>query len=89
MKTALIAGITGQDGSCLTEFLLNNYESPRRGETFVTRNITRAVGRIKLGSAPRVSFEELTKLMLEHDFDLARQERVLREAGHQVKQRRG
>jgi GDPmannose 4,6-dehydratase len=26
-----------------------NHESPRRGETFVTRKITRAVGRIKLG----------------------------------------
>jgi GDPmannose 4,6-dehydratase len=29
--------------------LLFNHESPRRGETFVTRKITRAVGRIKLG----------------------------------------
>jgi GDPmannose 4,6-dehydratase len=29
--------------------LLFNHESPMRGETFVTRKITRAVGRIKLG----------------------------------------
>ena len=29
--------------------ILYNHESPRRGETFVTRKITRAVGRIKLG----------------------------------------
>lgn len=29
--------------------VLFNHESPRRGETFVTRKITRAVGRIKLG----------------------------------------
>src|SRR5437763_1263645 len=29
--------------------LLFNHESPLRGETFVTRKITRAVGRIKLG----------------------------------------
>ncbi|MBV9866459.1 MAG: GDP-mannose 4,6-dehydratase [Abitibacteriaceae bacterium] len=29
--------------------LLFNHESPRRGETFVTRKITRAVGRIKVG----------------------------------------
>ena len=29
--------------------LLFNHESPRRGETFVTRKITRAVGRIKAG----------------------------------------
>nr|KJB43359.1 hypothetical protein B456_007G196100 [Gossypium raimondii] len=115
-KIALITGITGQDGSYLTEFLLNkgyevhglirrssnfntqrinhiyidphnahkarmkspyaaskcaahwytvnyreayglfacngilfNHESPRRGENFVTRKITRAVGRIKIG----------------------------------------
>jgi GDPmannose 4,6-dehydratase len=30
--------------------ILFNHESPRRGENFVTRKITRAVGRIKLGS---------------------------------------
>jgi GDPmannose 4,6-dehydratase len=29
--------------------ILFNHESPRRGETFVTRKITRAVGRIKAG----------------------------------------
>ena len=29
--------------------ILFNHESPRRGQTFVTRKITRAVGRIKLG----------------------------------------
>lgn len=29
--------------------ILFNHESPRRGETFVTRKITRAMGRIKLG----------------------------------------
>lgn len=29
--------------------IMFNHESPRRGETFVTRKITRAVGRIKLG----------------------------------------
>lgn len=33
-------------GSC---GILFNHESPRRGETFVTRKITRAVARIKLG----------------------------------------
>ena len=31
--------------------ILFNHESPRRGETFVTRKITRALGRIKLGLA--------------------------------------
>ncbi|ADB31808.1 GDP-mannose 4,6-dehydratase [Kribbella flavida DSM 17836] len=34
--------------------ILFNHESPRRGETFVTRKITRAVARIKLGLEKRV-----------------------------------
>ena len=33
----------------ITNGILFNHESPRRGETFVTRKITRAVGRIKEG----------------------------------------
>ena len=36
-------GLFGSNG------ILFNHESPRRGETFVTRKITRAVGRIKCG----------------------------------------
>jgi GDPmannose 4,6-dehydratase len=34
--------------------VLFNHESPRRGETFVTRKITRAVGRIKTGLQDKV-----------------------------------
>jgi len=34
--------------------ILFNHESPRRGETFVTRKITRAVGRIKMGLQNKV-----------------------------------
>lgn len=34
--------------------ILFNHESPRRGETFVTRKVTRAVARIKLGVQDRV-----------------------------------
>ncbi|MBA4028260.1 MAG: GDP-mannose 4,6-dehydratase [Planctomyces sp.] len=34
--------------------VLFNHESPRRGETFVTRKITRAVGRIKTGLQEKV-----------------------------------
>lgn len=158
--------------------ILFNHESPRRGETFVTRKITRAVGRIKhglqskvylgnldakrdwgfagdyveamwlmlqqdeaddyvvatgethsvrefaelafaaagldfrdhvamdprylrptevdllLGDAskaratlnwkPSVSFEELVRMMVEHDIELAARERTLREAGHEL-----
>ncbi len=36
-------------GMFVSNGILFNHESPRRGETFVTRKITRAIGRIKLG----------------------------------------
>ena len=36
-------------GLFITNGILFNHESPRRGETFVTRKITRAAGRIKMG----------------------------------------
>ena len=36
-------------GMFVTNGILFNHESPRRGETFVTRKITRAVGRIRAG----------------------------------------
>ena len=36
--------------------ILFNHESPMRGETFVTRKITRAVGRIKLGPSKKAYF---------------------------------
>jgi len=162
----------------VTNGILFNHESPRRGETFVTRKITRAVGRIKaglqtklylgnleaqrdwgfagdfveamwlmlqqeapddfviatgeshsvkeflvrafthadldwqdfvhidaryvrpsevdvlcgdadkalvqLGWNPRVTFDELVRMMVDHDLDLARQERILADAGHTV-----
>ena len=161
--------------------ILFNHESPQRGETFVTRKITRAIGRIKeglqkklylgnldarrdwgfagdfveamwlmlqqdkpddyvvatgesysvrefvefafaeagldwqhhveidsryfrptevdalcgdamkahrqLGWAPRVSFKELVKMMVAHDLDLARRERILKTAGYDSPQR--
>jgi GDPmannose 4,6-dehydratase len=163
--------------------ILFNHESPRRGETFVTRKITRALGRIKLGLQdklylgnldarrdwghardfvramwlmlqqpepgdyvvatghsysvreflelassyagvdgrahvdtdpryfrptevdhlrgdaskaaaqlgwrPEVGFEDLVREMVEHDLELARQERTLVQAGHQVAPRGG
>lgn len=163
-------------GMFICNGILFNHESPRRGETFVTRKITRALGRIKmglqqrlylgnlearrdwgyagdaveamwlmlqqpqpsdyviatgeshsvrefldeaaggigldwqpyveidpryfrptevqhlegdatkaretLGWRPRVGFKELVKMMIEHDVELARQERTLRDAGH-------
>ena len=36
-----------------------------------------------LGWEPKVRFGELVKMMAEHDLELARQERTLREAGHE------
>ena len=138
--------------------ILFNHESPRRGETFVTRKITRALGRIRaglqkklflgnldarrdwgfagdyvdamwrmlqqpepddyvvatghaydptyfrptevdyllgdsskaktrLGWTPTVTFRELVATMVAHDYDLARQEMTLRDAGYPVSQR--
>jgi GDPmannose 4,6-dehydratase len=43
--------------------------------------------RERLGWEPRVTLDELVQRMVEHDLDLARQERTLREAGHDIAQR--
>lgn len=40
--------------------------------------------REKLGWQPTIGFEELVKMMVEHDLELARQERTLKNAGHTV-----
>ena len=37
-----------------------------------------------LGWRPEVSFDELVTMMVEHDLELARQEKTLRDAGHTV-----
>jgi len=37
-----------------------------------------------LGWSPSVSFSELVQLMVEHDLELARQERTLLAAGHSI-----
>ncbi len=42
--------------------ILFNHESPRRGETFVTRKITRAVGRIKMGIQDRLYMGNINAL---------------------------
>src|SRR5206468_2249826 len=62
--------------------ILFNHESPRRGPTFVTRKVTRAVGAIlrgeqselylgnleaKLDWEPTVRFQELIRMMVDHD----------------------
>ena len=39
--------------------ILFNHESPHRGETFVTRKISRAVGRIKLGLQSKLTLGNL------------------------------
>ena len=49
----------GMHASC---GILFNHESPRRGETFVTRKITRAVGRIKLGIQKKLYLGNLDAL---------------------------
>jgi GDPmannose 4,6-dehydratase len=40
--------------------------------------------RSELGWRPKIGFSELVRLMVEHDLDLAQQERTLAEAGHRV-----
>ena len=42
--------------------ILFNHESPRRGETFVTRKISRAAARIKLGKQERLYLGNLNAL---------------------------
>ena len=46
-------GVFGVNG------ILFNHESPHRGETFVTRKITRAIGRIKLGLQSKLTLGNL------------------------------
>ena len=43
--------------------------------------------RNKLGWSPKVPFSELVKMMVEHDLELAEQEKTLTKAGHRVVQR--
>lgn len=40
--------------------------------------------RAKLGWAPKVSFKQLVKMMVDHDLELAKRELTLKNAGHQV-----
>lgn len=40
--------------------------------------------RAKLGWAPKVSFRELVRMMVDHDMELAQQELTLRNAGHRM-----
>ncbi|MGQ0816305.1 MAG: GDP-mannose 4,6-dehydratase [Gemmatimonadota bacterium] len=69
-------------GLFVSNGILFNHESPRRGETFVTRKITRAVGRIREGLQDKLylgnldaardwgyagDFVEAMWLMLQHD----------------------
>jgi GDPmannose 4,6-dehydratase len=43
--------------------------------------------RAKLGWKPRVGFEQLVRMMVDHDLDLAKRERLLCDAGHKVTMR--
>jgi GDPmannose 4,6-dehydratase len=43
--------------------------------------------RAMLGWKPRVSFQELVRMMVDHDLELAKQEKTLAEAGHKIVQR--
>ncbi len=41
-------------------------------------------GREKLGWNPTITFEQLVKMMMDHDLELARQEQTLKSAGHVI-----
>src|SRR5262249_52770176 len=43
-----------------------------------------SLARAKLGWAPTMNLEELVRIMVEHDLELARQEQTLRAAGHDI-----
>jgi len=45
--------------------------------------------REELGWEPRVSFEQLVRMMVEHDVELAAREKTLRDAGHVLPERMG
>ena len=87
-RRALITGITGQDGSYLSELLLaKGYEVHgvvRRASTFNTERIEHLYraphelkARERLGWRSKTGFRELVVLMVEHDWKLARDERML------------
>lgn len=40
--------------------------------------------RVKLGWKPRIGFDELVRIMMDHDLELAQQEQTLTRAGHKV-----
>ncbi len=40
--------------------------------------------RRKLAWAPKIGFDELVAMMVDHDLELARQEATLRDAGHDI-----
>jgi GDPmannose 4,6-dehydratase len=42
----------------------------------------------KLGWEPKTTVEELANMMVDHDLDLAKREKTLRDAGHKVYERR-
>ena len=43
--------------------------------------------RTKLGWKPQIGFEQLVRMMVDHDLELAKRERLLRDAGHNVMMR--
>lgn len=43
-----------------------------------------SLARERLGWQPKVTFQELVRMIVEHDLELARQERTLKDAGHVV-----
>ncbi len=69
-----------------TKYVESDARYLRPTEVDVLQGDTSKARRI-LGWAPKVNFQELVKMMIEHDLELARQERTLDQAGHKIVRR--
>ena len=66
-KTALITGITGQDGAYLAKFLLAKGYSVYGTVRDSIHYGDSAKAKSKLGWQPKISFQDLTCTLVEHD----------------------
>ncbi len=73
----------GMCGLEWTQFVENDARYLRPAEPNELRGDPSKIERA-LGWRPKVSFEQLVRLMVDHDMELARQEQTLTQAGHKV-----
>ena len=92
-KTALITGVTGQDGAYLAELLLDKgyqvHGIKRRASLFNTDRVDHLYqdptkAREKLGWVPTIGFGELVREMVESDYTAAKRDSLVKLAGFQA-----